>query len=424
MNNYLYFCFDCGAEFPAREIESAFHYLCPKCGQAEANQPLQGVLWIRYDYERLKQELNKPEFINLPAGKFWLWPQLWPLSYRSFSRKIFFDKIDDGQLEKLFLSSNPLLHEEAEGREILIWDETRNPTLSFKDRATSLVILKAMQLGVREIAAASTGNAGSSLAGLCVRAGLTAHIFAPKSIPAAKRIQIQAYGAELILVDGSYDEAFDLCLEVAQSKHWYNRNTAYNPLTIEGKKSAAYDIFILTKGELPDIIFVPVGDGVIISGLFKGFWELQQLGWIHKLPRLIAVQAEGSNALVRFLQTGHFEFKKGSTSADSIHADAPRNLFMAAHAVKESNGAAVAVSNEEMLQAQKFIAQKMGILVELSAAASLAGYLRLQAQQKISSHEKILLLFTGNGLKDLSALETWNPVTNIETVSDWKKKLL
>ncbi|MDZ7765980.1 MAG: pyridoxal-phosphate dependent enzyme [Melioribacteraceae bacterium] len=223
-------------------------------------------------------------------------------------------------------------------RELYFQDETRNPTYSYKDRASILVALKAKELGINEIAAASTGNAGSSLAGICARLGLTSHIFVPKNIPEAKRIQIQSYGANIYIVDGDYDQAFDLCLEISQNNNWYNRNTAYNPLTIEGKKSAAFDIYINTKGNLPDYIFVPVGDGVIISGIYKGFVELKKLELIDRLPKLIAVQAEGSPAVVNYLASGKFDYKPAHTIADSISAGAPRNLYMAAEAVKESKG--------------------------------------------------------------------------------------
>ncbi len=156
-------------------------------------------------------------------------------------------------------------------------DDTRNPTLSYKDRASSVVVLKALEMGINEIAAASTGNAGSSLQEYVHDLGLKARIYVPKNIPDAKRIQIEAYGAKLEIVDGDYDKAFDVCLEESKKNNWYNRNTAYNPLTIEGKKSAAYDIFISSKGNIPDIIFIPVGDGVIISGIYKGFKELLAL---------------------------------------------------------------------------------------------------------------------------------------------------
>ena len=233
---------------------------------------------------------------------------------------------------------------------------------------------------------------------------MSARIYVPKNIPYAKRIQIEAYGAKLEVVDGDYDKAFDVCLEDSKTNNWYNRNTAYNPLTIEGKKSAAYDIFILSQGDIPDVIFVPVGDGVIISGIYKGFKELLTLGWIEKLPKFIAVQSTGSDALVRYLEINKFEFKPANSIADSISAGAPRNLYMAADAVKESKGFPIAVSDEEILSAQKKFIKQTGILCEPSSASVYAAYKKLLAEAKLNSAEKILLIITGNGLKDVEAL--------------------
>jgi threonine synthase len=233
---------------------------------------------------------------------------------------------------------------------------------------------------------------------------LSARIYVPKNIPYAKRIQIEAYGAKLEVVDGDYDKAFDVCLEDSKTNNWYNRNTAYNPLTIEGKKSAAYDIFISSVGVIPDIILIPVGDGVIISGIYKGFKELLTLGWIDKLPKFLAVQSTRSDALVRYLNSGKFEYKPANTIADSISAGAPRNLYMAADAVKESKGFAIAVSDEEILSAQKEFIKQTGILCEPSSASVYAAYKKLMAEGSISSSKKILLLITGNGLKDVEAL--------------------
>lgn len=395
MKNYNYKCFNCNKEFSAKLIEDNFHYLCPDCGRAEKNQPLKGVLTVEYDYDDLKMKLSREEFLLLTPGMFWLYPELWPVNFKSFS---------DDQLNKLALPADLLLKYTIDGSDIWILDETRNPTLSLKDRASSLVALKAIELGINEISAASTGNAGSSLAGICARLGLKSIIYVPKNIPDAKRIQIEAYGAELIVVDGDYDKAFDVCLEDSKKNNWYNRNTAYNPLTIEGKKSAAYDIFISSKGNIPDVIFVPVGDGVIIAGVFKGFTELLKLGWIEKLPKLIAVQASRSDALVRYLETSKFEYKPANTIADSISAGAPRNLYMAAESIKASNGFAIAVDDEEILSAQKEFIQKTGIICEPSSASVYAAYKNLIAKDRISSSEKNLLLITGNGLKDIESL--------------------
>ncbi|MCH7772039.1 MAG: threonine synthase [Bacteroidetes bacterium] len=340
-------------------------------------------------------KLSRDEFLKITPGKFWLYPDLWPVNFQNFG---------DDQLNKLALPSDLLLKYTIGGRDLWLLDDTRNPTLSYKDRATSLVVLKAIEIGISELAAASTGNAGSSLAGICARLGLKSRIYVPKNIPEAKRIQIEAYGAKLVIVDGDYDKAFDVCLEESKTHNWYNRNTAYNPLTIEGKKSAAYDIFILTVGSIPEAIFVPVGDGVIISGIYKGFKELLALNWIDKVPKLIAVQSKGSDALVKYLKTGKFEYKPAITIADSISAGAPRNLYMAADAVEESNGFAIAVTDEEILSAQKEFIKQTGILCEPSSASVYAAYKKLLAEDKLNSSDRNLLLITGNGLKDVEAL--------------------
>ena len=394
--NYIYKCFKCRKEFSSEVIEKEFHYLCPSCGKAEKNNPLEGVLTVEYDYAELKKKLSREEFLKLTPGKFWLYPDLSPVNFQNFR---------DDQLTKLALPSDQLLKYNIDKREFWILDDTRNPTLSYKDRASSIVALKALQLGITEIAAASTGNAGSSLAGICARLGLNARIYVPKNIPEAKRIQIEAYGAKLIVVDGDYDKAFDICLDESKKNNWYNRNTAYNPLTIEGKKSAAYDIFISSQGKIPDVIFVPVGDGVIISGIYKGFKELLALGWIDKFPKLIAVQSTGSDALFRYLNTGKFEYKPANTIADSISAGAPRNLYMAADAVKESNGFAIAVTDEEILSAQKEFITQTGILCEPSSSSVYAAYKKLISEDRIISSDKILMLITGNGLKDIESLK-------------------
>lgn len=411
MMDYIYICSACRREYKAEEIESNFIYLCPSCGKSEQNKPLEGVLTVEYDYPKLKKTLSRKEFLKLPPGKFWLYPDLWPVDLNKFPENI---------LKRLSLPEDLLHKYQLYGNDVFILDETRNPTLSYKDRASSLVALKALQMGINEIAAASTGNAGSSIAGICARLGMKSHIFVPSSIPDAKRIQIQSYGANIFIVSGSYDNAFDLCLEVSTFNKWYNRNTAFNPLTIEGKKSAAYDIFISLLGNLPDIIFIPVGDGVIISGIYKGFWELLKLGWIDKLPKLIAVQSAGSDAVVRYLEKGFFEFRSANTIADSISAGAPRNLFMAAEIIKNTKGKAISVTDNEILTAQKIIAEKTGILSEPSSAAAAAGYFKLTGSGEIKKDEKVLLLITGNGLKDIFSLQKWNDRPDAKTPAEWK----
>jgi threonine synthase len=416
MSHYIYRCFSCEQEFSATDIEKNFRYLCPSCGTWESKQPLQGVLWLEYDYESISKQMSSRDFLQYEAGKPWLYPQLWPLPFNTKSPGFQLPGIKESFYSKLSLPSNLYSQFDFSGQSLYFLDETRNPTYSYKDRASILVGLKAIQLGVRKIAAASTGNAGSSLAGICARLGLESSIWVPENIPESKRIQIQAYGGEIHRVKGDYDVAFDTCLEISAKMNWYNRNTAYNPLTVEGKKSGAYDLYILSKGKMPEAIFVPVGDGVVISGIYKGLWELKKLGWIEKLPRLIAVQAEGSNALVRYISEHKFTYSPAQTLADSICAGAPRNLYMAARAVTDSRGVAVSVSDEEIINAQRLIARQVGMLVEPAAAASLAGF--MQMRDDVTGNN--LILFTGLGLKDVAALQQWNKPLQARSPEEWK----
>jgi threonine synthase len=416
MNRYQYRCFDCGRTYAPEQIENEFIYLCPACGTCERNTPLKGVLEIIYDYDLVKKSLSREKLLATQAGQFWLHHEMYPITAPSPEQAQLF--------EKMRLSQNPVAPlKTKEVGTFLAFDDTLNPTLSYKDRATSLVLAKAVQMNITEIAAASTGNAGSSLAGLSARLGIKAHVFCPERIPLGKRIQIQAFGASIYLVKGSYDDAFDLCLDIAQAKKWYNRNTAYNPLTIEGKKSSSIDLFIALQGKLPDVVFVPTGDGVIISGIYKGFYDLHQLGYIEKLPRLIAVQAEGSDALYRFMQEGKFEFQPADTVADSISAGAPRNLYMAAHAVSSTGGETLLVSDEEILQAQQDIIRETGLMVEPAASASYAGLRKYKANGKLATSETALVMFTGNGLKDPQSLSVKNPQPEPKAYQDWVSQL-
>lgn len=401
MSHYFYKCFDCNTEFDSAFIEDNFNYLCPRCGLAEKEKPLRGVLTVEYDYDSIKKNLSRKKFLSLRAGEISSYPELLPLSY-SYKNQNVFDKLNSQIAENIILSSHPATEYTLHNSTIKIFDDTRNPTLSFKDRASIVIALKALQLGITEISAASTGNAGSSLAGICARFGLRSKIFVPQRIPAAKRMQIQIYGADLYIVQGDYDQAFDLCLEVSNDMKWYNRNTAYNSLTIEGKKTSAYDLFISEKGILPEYIFIPSGDGVILAGMYKGFYDLLRLGWIDKLPKLMCVQAMGSDAIIRYTETNSFTYYPADSVADSICAGAPRNLFMSAAAVKTSCGEGIRVSDTQILSAQALSASLFGIIVEPAASASLAGFLKYKEYH--DSIDNALLMFTGNGMKDIESL--------------------
>jgi threonine synthase len=279
-----------------------------------------------------------------------------------------------------------------------------NPSGSLKDRASFLVAAEACRLGESKIVTASTGNAASALAAVCASAGLQAVIFVPATAPRPKMVQILLYGAIVIPVEGSYDDAFALSLEYSTEDGGLNRNTAYHPLTIEGKKTAGLEIFRQNRDTVPDLIVVPVGDGVIIAGIHKAFVDLRAAGIIERLPRLLGVQAERSDAIHRFVQTGTYsDAPSPSTVADSIAVRTPSNAYLARKAILESDGGTVTVTDEEILTAQHLLASTTGVFAEPAAAAPVAGLRRALAEQRVDPDESIVLLVTGHGLKDVDA---------------------
>jgi threonine synthase len=287
-------------------------------------------------------------------------------------------------------------------------DEGRNPTASFKDRASAVVIARAREEKAEVVVTASTGNAGAALAGMAAAIGQKAVIFAPRSAPPAKVAQLLIYGAQVILVDGTYDNAFDLTIEASKAFGWYCRNTGYNPFTAEGKKTAAFEIWetviLGLKGDKPLSIFVSVGDGNIISGLHKGFKDLLALGWLPAMPRIYGVQAEGSAAVANafFAGTEIITAVSANTIADSISVDLPRDGLRAVRAARQTGGAYLTVPDQEILQAIAELGPS-GIFVEPAGAAAYAGFLKAIKQGIVHPHDPILVLSTGNGLKDIRA---------------------
>ncbi len=338
--HYFYKCFTCKKKWDADFIESNFHYICPNCeSKNQPANPLIGVLQVFYHYDSLKAKYCEDFFKKIKSGNIFLYPDLLPIK----------KNLNLSQFDFLYLPQNSLKKVKSTSKnEIYLLDETHNPTFSYKDRASILVAAKAIEIGKTTICTASTGNAASSISGICATLGLRSKIFVPQNIPDEKLLQIQIYGADVQKVDGNYDDAFDLAIEKSKQKNWYNRNTAYNPLTIEGKKSAAFDIFLQMKLNIPDKIFIPVGDGVIISGIYKGFYDLFKLDLIDKIPELIAVQAQGSSAIIDFLKSGKFSQKPSKTLADSISVDAPRNLYLASDCIRKSNGFGIKVTDKDI----------------------------------------------------------------------------
>ncbi len=285
-------------------------------------------------------------------------------------------------------------------------DDTRNPSGSTKDRASWLVVAKAREYGIDTIATASTGNAATALAAVSAAAGMRAIVFVPASVPEAKLVQMLSYGAEVLPVQGNYDDAFDLCLQACGEFGWYNRNTALNPFTVEGKKTVALEIALSMVPNVPDAVIVPTGDGVIVAGVAKGFADLVRAGLIERAPRLIAVQPEGSAAIVHALRDGTESVSTvpgASSVADSLVVERPRNAIHALQCIRESGGGGVAVDDESILESIPFLARHTGVFAEPAAAAPLAGLRVALDDGLVSRDERIVLLVTGSGLKDVPA---------------------
>ena len=284
--------------------------------------------------------------------------------------------------------------------ELYLKDDTQNPTASLKDRATAIALSKAAELKMSIVTCASSGNAAASLSGLSATMGIKVNIFVPQSAPLPKISQMLLYGANVYKIKGTYDEAFDLCVQATDKFGWYNRNSGYNPYLSEGKKSVTFEICEQLGWEAPDVVIVPVGDGSIMGGVHKGFYDLLQIGLISKLPRLIAVQAEGANPIVEAFESGNdLKTTDANTIADGIAVGNPRDGRKALRAIRDSKGSAVSVPDKAMLDSVNTLASTCGIFVEPSAAASLAGLRKCLKDSIIQKDERVVLLLTGHGLK-------------------------
>jgi len=327
----------------------------------------------------------------------------------------------DDKRMPLQIGNTPLYAAERLGRliglrNLYLKDDTVNPSASSKDRASAAAVLRALDVGASTVAVASTGNAGSSLACVAAAAGVQAVVLVPASAPAAKLTQALSFGATVLAVQGSYDDAFDLCLAAAGEFGWFNRSTGFNPFTREGKKVCAWEIWASLEGRVPDRVVVPTGDGNILSGMWKGWRELKAVGLIDRLPKIDCVQSVGSDAISRTVRTiagdTNVDWARvdmaevaAQTIADSIAVDRPRDGLAAVRAIVESGGETVTVSDESILSAIPEIASHTGIFPEPAAAAPWAGVRKLLHEKKIDADETIVCLVSGSGLKDISGAQ-------------------
>lgn len=287
-------------------------------------------------------------------------------------------------------------------RRLRLKDEGRNPTASFKDRASVVGVARALGRKARVVACASTGNAASSLAGAAASVGLTAVIFVPEFAPEPKVAQLLVFGARVIRVKASYDETWDLCQRACTAHGWYNRNAAVNPSLVEGKKTCGLEIAEQAGDDVPDWVAVSVGDGCTIAGIWKGLRSMRELGFISRLPRLLGVQAEGARPLVdAFHSGGELAPTSARTIADSICVGHPRNWRKALRAVRESGGAMMAVPDEAIVDAMREAGRRAGVFAEPAGAAGLAGLRRAVEQGIVDRRDSALAVVTGSGLKDV-----------------------
>ncbi len=376
-------CVVCGGEYGTEETL----YTCPRCG-------VKGILDVIYDYDLISQRLTKAKLAENHERSIWRYIDLLPIADRSLIPPLQVGWTPLYRVERLRQSLGlPQLY---------VKDDGRNPTASFKDRASAVGVTKARELGFQIITCASTGNAASSLAGLAASVGLPTVIFVPERAPAAKVAQLLIFGARVVSIKGTYDEAFDLCLDVSSEYGWYSRNTAINPYLSEGKKTAALEICEQLDWQAPDKLFVSVGDGCIIGGLWKGLRDLYAMGFIERIPQLVGVQAEGSAPLVKAWEEGSEEITPiiPNTVADSISVGIPRDGIKALRAVRNTDGMYVAVSDDEILEAMRVLGREAAVFAEPAGATGFAGLLKLLREDRIDPSERLVVLVTGNGLKD------------------------
>ena len=380
-------CVLCGAEYDVGEVL----YVCPRHGD-------EGILDVVYDYDFIARRWTKDHLAkDQQARSIWRYADLLPIADLSLA-------------PPLQVGWTPLYRAERLGKRLglkHLWvkDDGREPTASFKDRASAVGVVKALELGRDVMTCASTGNAASSLAGLAASVGLTTYIFVPQTAPQAKVAQLLIFGANVIMVKGTYDQAFDLCLEASKEYGWYSRNTAFNPYLSEGKKTAALEICEQLEWEAPDRIFVSVGDGGIIGGLWKGLKDLRALGFIDKMPKLMGVQAEGAAPLVKAWQDGTEEIEPVvlNTLADSISVGVPRDRIKALRAVRQTGGEYLTVSDEEILDAMRVLARGAAVFAEPAGATGFAGLAKQVREGRVDPEERIVVVVTGNGLKDVAS---------------------
>jgi len=387
LSKYILKCITCSREFLPDEIE----YTCPNCGERK------GTLEVVYDFSiiRKRPPVTLPE---LERDGIWAFDYLLPFEGEYFR-------------PNLMVGNTPLYESKVLSRkygvaEVFVKDDGRNPTASFKDRASAVAVAKAVEKGFSTVFCASTGNAASSLSGFAAVSGLKSVIFVPATSPIAKLTQLQVYGSRVLAIEASYDRAFDLSMETGISMGWYCRNSAINPYLLEGKKTCAMELAVQLQSTPLDYVFVSAGDGTVLASFHKGFSDLRESGAINVIPRIVGVQASGSAAIKMTFERGEpFEpiDIEASSVADSICVGKPRDVIKACRYTKENEGIIIDVSDREILESIVELARETGVFAEPAGATAFAGFKKLSRAGLLTPEARVGIIVTGNGLKDLKS---------------------
>ena len=374
---------------------------CVRCGKTYdavpdlTNCECGGILDIVYDYDYIKSVLTKEKLQKRDNRSMWRYRELLPVEETTPNTP-------------LRVGWSPLYEEDRLAKllglkKLWVKDDGQNPTASLKDRASAMAVAKAKEAGAEIIACSSTGNAASSLAGNAAAAGLKTFIFVPSRAPKGKVAQLMTFGANVISVQGNYEETFELSKKAIDKWGWYNRNAAINPYLSEGKKTVSLEIAEQLGWKMPDYLAISVGDGCTIAGVWKGLKDLYAIGFIDKLPRLISAQSTGCYPINRAIQENKpWEPMEENTIADSISVGVPRNADKALMAIRESNGIAINVTDEEILAAQKLLGRTCGVFGEPAGVTGTAAVKKVCELGLIEKGATVVSVVTGNGLKDVA----------------------
>lgn len=375
---------------------------CVKCGREYEAVPTVescacgGILDIIYDYDAIRSRLTKDVLKKRNDPSMWRYREVLPIENTTQNTPL--------RVGGTPLYDAPQLASQLGIARLYIKDDGLNPTASLKDRASAMAVAKALEAGATTIACSSTGNAASSLAGNAAAAGLETYIFVPSRAPKGKLAQLMIFGANVVSVQGSYEDTFRLSAEAINRWGWYNRNAAVNPFLSEGKKTVALEIGEQLNWVCPDYVAVSVGDGCTIGGVWKGFLDLYALKLIDRLPKLISVQAEGCCPLNKAIEDNTpWAPMAENTYADSIAVGVPRNPDKALCAIRDSGGITVNVTDAEIMDAQRLLGRTCGVFGEPAGVTGTAGIKKACAHGLIPPDATVVSIVTGNGLKDVDS---------------------